>query len=100
MNEAKNSLEANRIKKCGRKQKLSVRDKKMIVRNSQINPRLSASQLRLDCGAITQNVSRRTVNRVLTEAGLRSYRAVKRPLITEADRRKRFNWCRLYVSHN
>ena len=96
---ATNSLETSRATNCGRNEKLSARSKKMIVRMSTKNPQLSVSQIKFECGAIVENVSRRTVNRVLTRAGLRSYRAVKRPVITPSHRVKRFNWCRMYVNH-
>ena len=46
---------------------------------------------------ISQNVSIRTVNRVLNEAGVRTYRAIRAPALSQINRTKRREWCQIYI---
>ena len=42
------SSQTDRVGKCGRKPKLTEKDKRTLIRKSTINPRLSANQLKSD----------------------------------------------------
>ena len=85
----------NRIGRCGRKKILSVRDSRLIRRESLKNPRATAMQLRSAVGGRVANVSVSTVRRELRRSGLVSYRPVKSPSLSAAQMRVRLEWCRL-----
>ena len=56
----------------------------------------SVRQLKVECGDIAARASRRTLNKVLNNAGLRSFRAVKAPSLKRINKIKRRHWWQMY----
>ena len=79
---------------CGRKSKLTPREKKMVVRESVKNPRLSSGELKLAAGQIGSRISTRTVRRILCEAGRRA------PQLDKPKRKRRKQWATEYRNHS
>ena len=81
---------------CGRPPKLSDRDVSYIFRLVRKNPTTSYRQIAADFNSKFEEhkISRETVRRVLAKKGIKSYSAVKEPLLTISDRIKRNKWCK------
>ena len=82
---------ANRPK-SGRPRKMTARTVRKLTIASKQNPLKTASQLRRDVG-LTDVVSNSTVKRTLRENGLFGRVAVRKPCLTQKQRRKRKEWC-------
>ena len=70
--------------RCGPKRKTSAETDRWLVRHVQKNRRRSSKQLAVDLQERNTTVSSVTVRRRLLEAGLRSYRPLKKPRLTPA----------------
>jgi transposase len=90
------STRTRRLGRCGRKSKLSVREKTLLVRESKKNPRLSASEVQMAAGSIGKKVSLPTVKRVLHDAGRRAYRPIRAPKLDAVKRGRRLKWAMEY----
>ena len=75
--------------KCGRKRASTTKDNRMILRASLINPRLTAQGLKTK---VDSHLSVRTIRRRLIEGGRLPYKPIKKPLLTEAAKKKRLIW--------
>lgn len=79
------------FRKGGRSRLINEREKRKIIRKIKENPLLSAStltaELREESG---KNVSAQTVWRLLKGNGYNSRVAIKKPYISEVNRKKRF----------
>lgn len=82
-------------KRSGRPRKTTERDDLMIRRAVVANPFATSTELRATVGASVANVSTRTIRRRLSDKfKMAARKAVKKPLITEAARKKRLSWCK------
>ena len=94
----KNFLEFGDVgdkKRCGRPKKISDRVEKYVVRLARKNPRLST----LDISRSIQerdavSISRMTVSNILRKKKLKSYTALRKPLLRPLDRIRRRKWCK------
>jgi transposase len=84
---------------CGRKSKLSPREKKMVIRESVKNPRLSSGELKTATNEIGSRISSRTIRRILCEAGRRAHRPVRAPQLDASKRRRRKQWATEHRHH-
>ena len=94
----------NRIKKHGgpfrtkvnrgRKATTKIQDKHIVVMQKQ-NPYYSSRQVKNE---LDLTCSTKTIQRRLTAAGLKSYYTVKKPFISEKNRKKRVAWAKTYRS--
>lgn len=82
--------------KMGRPPKLTIREKSVLVREAKKDPKASAEEVRLAATSIGQRISTVTTKRILSEAGLKSYRPVKKPLLTSKHKKDRLQWARLH----
>jgi transposase len=76
--------------KCGRgrKEATSARQKRAIVRQVEVNRRLSAASIATNSPTIIESkISASTVSRILNKAGLFSRVAQKKPLLTKAHKK-------------
>ena len=81
------------LKRSGRPRLSSVREDRSLVRESLSNRRLTASDLReIWIAKFNLQASKTTVKSRLNEAGLRGCVAVKKPLLSVANRRARFKF--------
>lgn len=94
------SSAANRKGHCGRKQKLSARDKAQIVREALKNPTATAQQIRVSCHPVGTSVSLRTVQDLLKKAGLTAYRPVGIPCLTAPRCKDRLQWAHVYAVYD
>ena len=86
----------SRCGKCGRKRKTTVRDDKMIVRNSVLNPRKNSREFQRDLIPAGIHIDSSTVRRRLLAAGRLARKPQKKPLLTTAMKAKRLNWAKKY----
>lgn len=84
-----NSLEIKPRSGCPKK--TSVRQDRMLVRESLKNRFKSAKELKNECSL---ECSIRTVQRRLTDNDIKCYKPVKKALITKRQAKIRLNWCR------
>jgi transposase len=82
---------------CGRKGKLSERDKKAIIRESKKDPRASAHSVQAASGMIAANVSLRTIQRTLVEGGRLAYRPRKVHFLDKGKCKNRFQWAKQHM---
>ena len=75
----------------GRPRKTSNITNRWLVRNAESDTRVPFQELR---NILNINISKRTLQRRLHEAGIRKWRAVKRALLTQNDAKKRRKWAR------
>lgn len=80
---------------CGRSQIFDERDKRRMKNVSVKNPRLTAEEIQIEIGA-QGDCSLRTVQRTLSEAGIKAVKPYRRPFITEKQARARFEWAQRY----
>ena len=73
----------------GRPKKLSVRDERILIRQSKINPKQTASQLRNSC-QMENLISISTVKRHLQKSGLFGRIGVKKPFLNKKQIKKSF----------
>jgi transposase len=84
--------------KCGRKPKLTTREKNLIVRESKKDPSLTASEIKTRSGAVGEKVSLTTVRQTLRDYGRKVYRTRRVPLLDRAKRVARLAWAIEYKS--
>jgi transposase len=83
----------------GRKEATSVRQKRAIVRQVELNRRLSAASISVSSPSlIGTKISLPTVSKILNKAGLFSRVAPKKPLLTKTHTAKRLKWARDHVN--
>ena len=80
------------LKKCGRSRKLTARQERKLARESRKNPKLTANELRIAL-KLSSSVSVNTVKRSLRHANLFGRVAVKKPLLTSKQIKRRLKWC-------
>lgn len=90
------SFSVNRIGNCGRKRKTTPQTDRKLIRNSKINPRLSAVDLAREINKSGVNIHVSTVKRRLSEIGRKAYRPKKKQLLTVAMKKKRLQWAKTY----
>ena len=77
---------------------MTLREERFLVRNMLGQPRQSAVSLRNEISDIKQSViSPETIRRALRCAGLNGRKKVKKPLLPNLQRKKRFNFALEYV---
>ena len=79
----------------GRKKKTSVQTDRAIVRFSKLSPRSSSAKIQAGLPK-TENVSLRTVRRRLFNAGLKSRKPARKPLLTSKNIADRMAFCQKY----
>ena len=82
--------------KMGKKKKLTKREETMIVREAKRDPKASSREIKEAAGTVGQKISTSTVRRILLTNGLKSYRPVKKPLLTKIHIKKRLEWARAH----
>ena len=92
-NKEQGSFSPTRKGRCGAKPKMTAREKRMLISKSRVNPRATASELRLQLNLKTSN---RTVRRVLFDGGQVARRPAKKQLLTVAMMKKRLQWAHLH----
>ena len=77
----------------GRPRKTSKTGDRWLVRNAESQTRIPFKRLK---NILNMDISQRTIRRRLREAGIRKWRAVKRPLLTKAHAYQRRKWARAH----
>jgi transposase len=85
-------VSTDRVGKCGRKSKLTRREKILIVRESKKDPTLTASDIKSRVGAVGEKVSLTTVKKTLRDGGRKVYKARRMPMLDKAKRASRLSW--------
>ena len=86
-----------RRKSTGRPRVTSTRTDNLIVRSVRNDRFISAHQIKQDLDLT--NISERTIrNRILELCGYSSYWSVRKPFISEANRKKRLNFVKRYIN--
>jgi len=83
----------NNLPHPGAPRKTSKTADRRIVRAAMANTRVPLAELRKD---IVSNVSQQTIRRRLREAGVRKWKALKRPMLTKEHARKRLTWAKAH----
>ena len=83
--------------RCGRKRISSQQDDRTLVRLSKANRKMTSHRLMLEVNTSSVQMSSRTVQRRLIEAGLRAYRPRKKPKLTVAVMKKRVSWAKQFA---
>jgi transposase len=78
--------------RCGRKQLLNNREKRVIIRECRKNPSISAGEVKTAVREIGEKVSISTIKKTLREGGLRVYRPLKMPYLDTRKRVSRRRW--------
>lgn len=82
----------------GRPKKCSARDERFLVRQVKKNPRTSAPKLKTKLHAIyNKEVSTQTIRRILGKHGYAARVPRRKPLISETNRKKRYQFAMRYV---
>lgn len=85
--------------RSGRPKVTSSRDDSMIVRQAKYQPTASANKVRSEVfSTATAGPSARTVRRRLVCAGLKSYKAAKKPKLSAKNIRDRMTFCKRYAN--
>jgi transposase len=79
--QATGSTTTKRKGHCGRKCKLTDREKKMVLRESKKNPRLTAAEIKHTSADIGAKVSVTTIKRILLEKWKKSSQTNKSPTV-------------------
>jgi transposase len=79
--------------KTGRPKKLSSRDERQLVKAVRKDPRTTAYKLTKQLEELNIITSEKTVRRTLHSKNIYGRKAVKKPLISEVNRKKRLFWC-------
>lgn len=86
----------NERHRSGRPRISSLKEDRQLVRTSRTSPELSVREL---VPQWTRNevpiASPITISRRLNERGLLSFKATKKPKLSQADMKKRFKWCKI-----
>lgn len=80
----------------GPTEKLTRREKAVIVREAKRDPKATSREIQAGAGGVGSKVSTITVRRVLLASGLRCYRPVKKPLLTRKHKSARLQWARAH----
>lgn len=91
-------LGVKRAGKCGRKRLTTPRMDRKIVRLAQMDRRASCRRLAINLASEGHFLTRRTVNRRLCEAGLKSYRPRMKPRLTKKMIEARRAWAETHSS--
>jgi transposase len=91
---------SGKVGRCGRKSKLTVRDKAAIVREAVKDPRKTAREIKAHNPAICNAVSIQTIQRALKSGGLKAYRPFGVPSLTPLRRRDRLQWARQHAFYD
>lgn len=86
--------------RSGRPRKTDAREDRRIIQHSRRNRFMPTRQIRDELQHDIGRLSRQTVNSRLIQAGYRSCRARKRPVLTPAHRRARLAYAREHVNWN
>ena len=86
------SIEGNRKSNCGRKSKASAEQIQMIITKSEMNPRITSSELRNYLSSLGIEVTSRTIRRYLFNAGRIARRPLKKQILTEKMKQARLQW--------
>lgn len=78
--------------KCGRKMKLSTRERRAVVREARKNPSATAGEIQSEVPEIGNKVSCSTIKKVLRDSGLRVYKPIKTPRLDSNHRSMRKTW--------
>jgi len=92
------SVSPGRRGKCGRRRLSSARDDRKLVNLCLSNRRATPTQLAIEWSNSGTTASNRTVRRRLFNAGLRSCRPLKKPLLTPWMMKKRLHWAKAHLS--
>lgn len=85
---------SNRIN-CGRKRKLSERDVRVLARIVSKKHKTTAAQITAELNVhLNSPVSTRTVRRELHRVNIHGRAAIAKPLVTRANAKRRFQWCK------
>jgi transposase len=79
--------------KSGRPKKLSRRDERQLVKAVKKDPKTTAYKLTKQLEELNIISSERTIRRTLHSKNIYGRKAVKKPLISEVNRKKRLFWC-------
>lgn len=91
----KNNIPLCHAPRTGRPQKLSCRQKRLIVILSKKDPQKTANQLKNEAN-LNDICSTDTIKRILRQNNLFGRISVKKPLLTKSNIVKRRNWCSKY----
>ena len=87
------------LPKPGRPRLTSARTRSVIARQVNKDPKLTARELKEKNPKLLGNVSLRSVQQLLhDDLGYKSYRARKKPLLTELQKAKRVRFCKKYLN--
>ena len=87
----KNRVSVENLPRSGRPKKTSKTRDRWLIRNAESETRVPLKQLK---NVLNIDISQQTIQRRLDEAGIRKWRAVKRPLLTKAHAFERRKWAR------
>ena len=87
------NMKVTNVGKCGRKPKLTRRQKKRITIESKKFPFMTANQIRTSLN-LKEIVSVDTVKRSLRESGLFGRISAKKPHLTSTQIKRRLDWCK------
>lgn len=90
------SVEPYQDAKMGHSSKLTVREKAILVRECKKDLKATAEEVRLAAGPVGDKISTRTTRRILSEAGMKTYRAVKKPFLSAKHKSGRLRWAKLH----
>ncbi|SRR6266511_208301 len=79
--------------KTGRPKKLSRRDERQLVKAVKKDPKTTADKLTKHLEELNIIASKSTIRRILYSKNIHGRKAVKKPLISEINRKKRLFWC-------
>ena len=82
------------LPRSGRKRKLTVADKRLVVRKVRMNPKLTTKEMTNYLEASGINLSTCTIKRILHKNELKGCRARKKPLLQQRHRRARLKFAR------
>lgn len=90
------SLETNRKGNCGRKRSSTVLDDRSLLRKSRKIAHLNSVNLRREMSARGVDISARTIRRRLSEHSRPARRPVRKPFLSKAMKKKRFEWAKAH----
>lgn len=90
------SVSPRRKGHCGRRRKTTKRDDAMLHRMSKLDPQKTSDMLKMELEVSGIHVHSSTVRRRLLEGGRRAHRPVKKQLLTNTMKMKRYQWAKLY----
>lgn len=83
--------------RSGRPRKLTMRERRRVVKNALKNPKVSATMLAANIESVSGKVvTPQTVRNVLHDAGIKGRRPRKKPYISEVNRKKRLEFAKNY----